>query len=147
MPRDAFALKIQRELCHPKCAQKGLGSSRNGPLVPHVPCALVVDCNNCVYEGSLFKFHTHFAVGLLCWLPSMHGMTLEKKPKEIQALAFQRMDRAIHCITRYSLDNSRRFGLRSACIEAVTGHLATRESRHQPSRHQGTTSPPTTRVK
>ena len=33
MPRDAFVLKIQRELWHPKCARKGSGLSRNGPLV------------------------------------------------------------------------------------------------------------------
>ena len=32
MPRDAFALKIQRELCHPKCARKVSGLSRNVPL-------------------------------------------------------------------------------------------------------------------
>ena len=32
MPRDAFVLKIQRELCHPKCARKVSGLSRNGPL-------------------------------------------------------------------------------------------------------------------
>jgi len=32
MPRDAFVLKMQRELCHPKCARKVLGLSRNRPL-------------------------------------------------------------------------------------------------------------------
>ena len=32
MPRDAFALKIQRGLCHPKCAGKMSGLSTNGPL-------------------------------------------------------------------------------------------------------------------
>ena len=31
MPRDALVLKIQRELCHPKCARKGSELSRNGP--------------------------------------------------------------------------------------------------------------------
>ena len=31
MPRDIFVLKIQRELCHPKCARKVSGLSRNGP--------------------------------------------------------------------------------------------------------------------
>ena len=31
MPRDAFVLKIQRELCHPKYARKVSGLSRNGP--------------------------------------------------------------------------------------------------------------------
>ena len=31
MPRDAFVLKIQRELCHPKCARKVSGLSKNGP--------------------------------------------------------------------------------------------------------------------
>ena len=31
MHRDAFALKIQRELCHPKCARKVSGLSRNRP--------------------------------------------------------------------------------------------------------------------
>ena len=30
MPRDVFVLKIQRELCHPKCARKVPGLSRNG---------------------------------------------------------------------------------------------------------------------
>ena len=30
MPRDAFTLKIQRELSHPKCARKVSGLSRNG---------------------------------------------------------------------------------------------------------------------
>ena len=33
MSLDAFALKIQRELCHPKRARKVSGLSRNGPLV------------------------------------------------------------------------------------------------------------------
>ena len=32
MPRDAFALKIQRELCHPKYARKVSALSRNRPL-------------------------------------------------------------------------------------------------------------------
>ena len=32
MPRDAFVLKIQRELCHPKYARKVSGLSRNRPL-------------------------------------------------------------------------------------------------------------------
>ena len=31
MPRDAFVLRIQRELCHPKCARKVSGLSKNGP--------------------------------------------------------------------------------------------------------------------
>ena len=31
MPRDAFVLKIQRELCHPKYARKVSGLSRNRP--------------------------------------------------------------------------------------------------------------------
>ena len=31
VPRDAFVLKIQRELCHPKYARKVSGLSRNGP--------------------------------------------------------------------------------------------------------------------
>ena len=34
MPRDAFVLKIQRELCHPKYARKVSGLSRNRPLGP-----------------------------------------------------------------------------------------------------------------
>ena len=34
MPRDAFVLKIQRELCHSKCARKVSGLSRNGLLDP-----------------------------------------------------------------------------------------------------------------
>ena len=34
MPQDAFTLKIQRELSHPKCAQKVSGLSRNGLLDP-----------------------------------------------------------------------------------------------------------------
>ena len=33
MPRDAFVLKIQRELCHPKYARKVSGLSGNRPLV------------------------------------------------------------------------------------------------------------------
>ena len=33
MPRDAFVLKIQRELCHPKYARKVSGLSRNRPLI------------------------------------------------------------------------------------------------------------------
>ena len=32
MPRDAFVLKIQRVLCHPKCSRKVSGLSRNRPL-------------------------------------------------------------------------------------------------------------------
>ena len=31
VPRDAFVLKIQRELCHPKYARKVSGLSRNRP--------------------------------------------------------------------------------------------------------------------
>ena len=31
MPRDAFVLKVQRELCHPKYARKVSGLSRNRP--------------------------------------------------------------------------------------------------------------------
>ena len=31
MPRDAFVLKIQRELCRPKYARNVSGLSRNGP--------------------------------------------------------------------------------------------------------------------
>ena len=34
MPPDALVLKIQRELCHPKCARKVSGLSRNRPLGP-----------------------------------------------------------------------------------------------------------------
>ena len=34
MPRDAFVLKIQRELCHPKYARKVSGLSRNRPQAP-----------------------------------------------------------------------------------------------------------------
>ena len=33
VPRDAFALKILRELCNPKCARKVSGLSRNGPQI------------------------------------------------------------------------------------------------------------------
>ena len=36
MPRDAFVLKIQRELCHPKYARKVSGLLRNRPLVTKV---------------------------------------------------------------------------------------------------------------
>jgi len=32
MPSYTFVVKIQRELCHPKCAQKFSGLLRNGPL-------------------------------------------------------------------------------------------------------------------
>ena len=32
MPRNAFVLKMQRELCHPKYARKVSGLSRNRPL-------------------------------------------------------------------------------------------------------------------
>lgn len=79
-------------------------------IIINVPCTIMPWLLIVIIEGFLFKFNTHFAVRLLCWLPSMHGMKLEMKPKEIQDLVFQWMDRAIHCITRYSLDNSRRFG-------------------------------------
>ena len=37
MPRDAFVLKIQRELCHPKYARKVPGLSRNRPQVRKKP--------------------------------------------------------------------------------------------------------------
>ena len=40
MPRDAFVLKIQRELCHPKYARKVSGLSRNGALVCNSCCKL-----------------------------------------------------------------------------------------------------------
>ena len=33
VPRDGFVLKTQRESCHPKCARKVSGLSRNGPLI------------------------------------------------------------------------------------------------------------------
>ena len=32
MPRDPFVLKIQRELCHPKCARKVSGPCTQAPL-------------------------------------------------------------------------------------------------------------------
>ena len=32
MPRDAFVLKIERELCQPRCTRKVSGLSRNRPL-------------------------------------------------------------------------------------------------------------------
>ena len=34
VPRDAFVLKIQRELCHSKCVRKVSGLSRNGLQEP-----------------------------------------------------------------------------------------------------------------
>ena len=39
MPRGAFALKIQIEICHPQCARRVSGLSRNGPqgVFPQVP--------------------------------------------------------------------------------------------------------------
>ena len=37
MPRDAFVLKIQRELCHPKYARKVSGLSKNRPLDDQIP--------------------------------------------------------------------------------------------------------------
>ena len=40
VPRDAFALKIQRELCHPKYARQVSGLSRNGPLALVSLCPL-----------------------------------------------------------------------------------------------------------
>ena len=33
VPRDTFALRIQRQLCNPKWARKVSGLSRNGPLL------------------------------------------------------------------------------------------------------------------
>jgi len=45
MPRGAFVLKIQRELCHPKYAQKVSGLSRNRPQVCCLPVAEKFDPN------------------------------------------------------------------------------------------------------
>ena len=52
MAQNAFVLKIQRELCHPKLSRKRSGLSRNGPwghnplyaeaTQTHVPCDLLV---------------------------------------------------------------------------------------------------------
>ena len=61
------------------------------------------------------------------------------------------IDRAITPITTKSqrtsaivaFDNCWRLHCVTFMIYMVSGHLATRESRHQPSRHQRTTSPPT----
>ena len=67
MPRDAFVSKIQRELCHPKCARKISALSRNGPLDnKEVVVAVAVDLSNeksdfglsqKVGEKSIAKWH------------------------------------------------------------------------------------------
>ena len=46
VPRDTFALKIQRELCNPKCAQKVSGLSRNGPLMFIACHPYIVTCKS-----------------------------------------------------------------------------------------------------
>ena len=52
MSRDAFALKMQREVCHPKCARKVSGLSRNGHLK-------VSDLSHYYLDGSHYcKDHT-----------------------------------------------------------------------------------------
>ena len=59
MPRDAFVLKIQRELgqelCHPKYARKVSGLLRNRPLVTKVEsCVALAPVGGTIsYPGQL----------------------------------------------------------------------------------------------
>ena len=46
MPRDAFVLRVQRELCHTKCARKVSGLSRNGPHVLRTHFTSIITLDN-----------------------------------------------------------------------------------------------------
>ena len=79
MPPDALLLKIQRELCHPKCTRKVSGLSRNRPLVFFFSAftfttASLSSIHSCDYHSHiqqqcLFAFKSlrrlHFALLLL----------------------------------------------------------------------------------
>ena len=52
MPQDAFVLKIQRELCHPKHAPKISGLSRNRPLAPVVQILDSHPADKTLFDGE-----------------------------------------------------------------------------------------------
>ena len=62
MPRDAFVLKIQRELCHPKYARKVSGLSRNSPQDRFVVCELTVSTQLVITMFSPFHY-SYFLAG------------------------------------------------------------------------------------
>jgi len=57
--RDAFALKRQRELCHPKCARKVSGLLRDGPQAPVVQRV----------DNTIQWITQKILVGFICWIP------------------------------------------------------------------------------
>ena len=59
MPRDAFVLKMQRELCHPKYTRKVSGLSRNGSLV-YTFSSLLDFYKYCVFfPHSIYSVRSH----------------------------------------------------------------------------------------
>ena len=59
---DAFILKIQRELCHLKCARKVSGPSRNGPQTRYIFSCLNVPHNHGVNELGSFSIDNRRAM-------------------------------------------------------------------------------------
>ena len=57
MPRDAFVLIKERDLCHPKCARKVSGLSRNGPLAR---------LGNIVADANVSQFSRALAGNMCC---------------------------------------------------------------------------------
>ena len=59
VPQDAFVLKIQRELCHQRCARKVLGLSRNGQLFLKGPVIFraYFGCHNSLYIFATLRLY------------------------------------------------------------------------------------------
>ena len=55
VPRDAFVLKMQRKLVHPKCARKVSGLSKNGSLIGQISLSPNVTCR--FYRTERVPYH------------------------------------------------------------------------------------------
>ena len=77
MPQDLFVLKIQRELCHSKCAQKGSELSRNRPLAGEIGLSATV--MHQLLTSKLFMFDEQSQCGRmqlsLCSTNALHWQT------------------------------------------------------------------------
>ena len=64
MARDAFVLKIQRELCHPRFALKVSGLSRNMPQTSQPLFLLKINLKAIIYLGII---HSSAKVSISEW--------------------------------------------------------------------------------
>ena len=88
MPREAFVLKIQRELCHPRCTRKVSGLSRNRPQVNNLTRAQPIEYPVRRYTEFICKrfLSQSFVVEFTIWnwnpcnssFPSVNSNTLSR---------------------------------------------------------------------